>query len=479
MKHISSRRHWLFLVCGVAGVAFLALYYYSYFYFNYPSAPGGDLYNHFLYIQALQDRGVGILFEGYPKLFHLAVLIVMKVTGLDALRVMLYMIPVILLSIALSCSWVAFILKGRNAALITFLLSLFVATQPTQTLYDGGFPNTIAAGIFAPLLIGSSILFIRNFHKKWLYMFFAVSLALVSTHAFTSLYAGVVICSLIFYYQRFWRKYALAVLVLLGLFFLTPFAQPILGIVSTVIKGQSNFPWFHIVGRLDNPNAIWRLIDYPEGIGYSIVYGGIIGFFYLIYWVKNKKYNAAGAYLLVIWVLLLFLGSRIEALGFPVRLARDLAIPLTISTGIVCAAIYEVSQMRIYAKATVILFLCAFSYHHFQYRLYRIRHYEPAMQYSNSNEQALQGSNGNSVAAIGQYLPYVVSQSAIPTFLSEDGILTEVDREKLKDRQYAFFEIRAGHNGELFRPLLVQDGFKEIQRFKDPLKTVILFQRHR
>ncbi|MCC2631329.1 MAG: hypothetical protein K0S20_28 [Patescibacteria group bacterium] len=472
-----ANRLWLPGLMAVFSIAFLVLYSHSYAYFGYPSAPGGDLYNHFLHIRELQNGGIAHFYEGYPKFFHLLVLAGMSLTGLDPLKVMLYMVPLVLLGSALASSWLAYRLGGKVAAFTAFMLMLFVSGQPLQTLYDGGFPNTIAAHIIAPFFLGFVALYLQAKYRKWLLAAFFTGFLLVSTHAFTAVYIGLTIVSLIFLYKKIFWKYGLPFMILCLLFLLTPVAQPLRSILASVIRLKSDFPWVAVVGKLDNPNAIWRLVDYPEGINYFIVYAGIIGTALLAYQAYQKKEKAPLSYMVFVWIILLFVGSRLEVLGFPVRLARDLATPLTIAASIVVATVWERPRFRIPLRIALIALIILMTNHHFLYRLQRIRHYEPTMQYTNADQEAVDMIGDRPAAAIAQFLPYVAKANVVPVFLSENGIHTPEDRAQLESKEYVFFEIRSGHNGEVFRPLVEEMGFRQVAVFKDPLKSVILFRR--
>jgi hypothetical protein len=97
-----------------------------------------------------------------------------------------------------------------------------------------------------------------------------------------------------------------------------------------------SFPFVQFHGQLDNPNAIWPLAAYPGGIGEALVYLGIGGFVIVAYrWLRYPEHPSWHIMtLLLFWTLFLFIGSRLTSLSFPVRLARDLAVPLALLSGI-------------------------------------------------------------------------------------------------------------------------------------------------
>ena len=458
-------------------LAFLALQYGAFAYFGYVSAPGGDVFNHYSLMRDLQVHGLSVFFAGYPRLFHLILLIVTQTTGLPPVTAMLYLIPVVQLGCALAASWLAYLLAGKRAALFALIVSLFVVTQPLQTLYDGGFPSVISAHIWLPLMIGSMYCYLRTRSWRWLAASMLWFLAAMATHTFTVLYAALIILSLLIYWPRFLRPYLIATVAAALVFWLSPFSAPLKAITDAVFYTDSSFPWLHVVGRLNNANAIWGLGDYGPAISYLAVYLGVAGLYFLYCIVSRKEKQAPLAYMLVIWIAILFIGSRMTFLGFPVRLARDLSTPLLISAAVCFAWAMDATKRLPWVQIAIVLGCAWIAAAHVRIRFDRITSYEPAMQYSAATRAAQDVVGDQLTAAVDQHLPSIFNPNNLWVHLDAKDPSAPLNQEALWDKEYVYYDVTADHNGNDYKPAIVSHGFREIARFTDPVRTVVLFRR--
>ncbi|MBU6389256.1 hypothetical protein KGQ71_01950 [Patescibacteria group bacterium] len=461
---------------GVLSLFFLVVSYTVDLAFRYPSAPGGDLYNHYLFIVDLQKYGLSHFFTSYPRLFHLIVLLGMKVTDLPALKVMLYLVPIVLLGVALAAAWVAYLLAGEWAALLAFLILLFVSGQPLQTLYDGGFPNVIAAGIWLPLWVGSTSLYLSHRNWKWLGASLLFALLTLATHHFSLAYLLVLFLLLVLRYG--WRQwyYWLALILIGGALIWTPLGQPFKAILNGVASFGGAFPWIHLVGKLANSDAIWRYADYAVGIGSLQVYLGLAGLIVLAIWMSSRKKDSVLPYLVFCWIVLLLIGSRIEALGFPVRVARDAGVPLAISAAVFIMVLWRMCK-SLAARVGIVALCIALTLPQTIGRFYRLLHYEPTMQYTTADQEAVDRTGDAPTVVLNQLLPTTI-RSSITTV--NPMIHTAVGQENLRtdlaDAEYVFFDIPNGDPDDYSR-WLESNGFQLLVIYGDPLKTVHLFQR--
>jgi hypothetical protein len=83
---------------------------------------------------------------------------------------------------------------------------------------------------------------------------------------------------------------------------------------------------------------------------YFGIAGAALGCFRLLFTPKHKWWPAY--LLLIIWAAILFVGSRIGALAYPVRFARDLAVPLALLGG---AFVGDVSSLSKHVRLNQIM----------------------------------------------------------------------------------------------------------------------------
>ena len=468
----------------IVSIAFLVLYYASFYWQGYVSAPGGDLYNHVSLMRDLQSHGFSVFFVGYPRLFHLVLLIATTITGLNPLRVMLYMLPLVMLGVALSAGWVARLIAGRTAGIVTTVLLLFISQQPWQTLYDGGFPSVIAAGIFLPLWVGSTGLYLQRGGRTWGLASLLFILLIVCTHHLTTIYLFLMVAFLVpFYISRLNRGWALGLAAALIVLWFTPLTEPLHHLLATVLVPQSVFPWYHLVGHLDNPDAIWPISDYPHAISYLVVYGGLLGLLSLSLLAMWRHESKVIPFMVAVWAIFLLVGSQVKALDFPVRLARDASIPLAIGAGVGIVQIWRLASKRWFTLAAFILLLIWAGGPELSRRAYSVFFiYEPTMQYTGADQAAVDQVGSAPTLSLDRPLPSVVKSTIVfssPDSTLMDAALTSWFRTTLAPFQYVIYEVPMGDQSSdlRYRPSLEGVGFTEVAAYGDPLKTVMVFQK--
>ena len=458
--------------------SFLIFWYVEAHRLGYVSAPGGDLYNHAQNVFLLQDEGLRAFTHGYPKLFHLMVLIGMKLTGRNPLVVMLGLFPLV----QVAAAGMAFLLMRRLGSvwtgLVAAVLVLWVSGQPLQTLYDGGFPNYISASIWLPMtLLGITELA----RRRTLGIILSVCgvLAVLLTHHFSVFYVLIFALSVIWIQRRYlsrnvWYGVAGAVLLLLS-----PLAANARDLLASVVQVGSGFPWVHLVGHLDNPNAILPLRAYPEYFNPMIFWVGLITMALVL--TLGKKAPLA-LKILAIWAVALLLASRVEAVGFPVRLARDAGVPLAMlaayGLGWLGHKLAEMSAGSISLRAiavlltvpvVVIVSLATLD------RITRLTTFDPIMQYTPAQAALVeQIQPGEAAGAVNQLLPSVVNRQIKPLFF--DG--TEADNLAQLQPLHAVLVVDsqdATYDSAL--QLLQKSKFRQVAVASDVMRTVYLWRR--
>lgn len=339
--------------------------------YRYSVSPGGDALNHIPYVEAILRGEFGQV-SNYHIVWHLIVAAISAITPLAPITVMAWAGPLLLFT-----SGVSIFLFARRFGLIAGLAAAialgFFSNQPLQTLYDGGFPNVLAAGTVLPLVfLAADTVCRRKTGRSWLVLT-ASLVVLAYSHNIVTLYATAILGLFgleqmaLWLRRRRWSRLTVGgglvgATVVFWLIAVWVFRH---GQISAVALARQfsvidfSFPFIHLTGHLDNPNAIWSLKNYPNGIGELLVVLGIAGFGIAIWRAIIDRHRDVGrmSTLVVLWILVLFVGSQIPALTFPVRLARDLAIPLAVASGIFVASVVDYSERRRLPRLFAVVFV--------------------------------------------------------------------------------------------------------------------------
>jgi hypothetical protein len=355
--HMGSffKRYWQWFVIGGLSVVYALFLYYPIITYNYLVPPGDDPYNHLRELEAYLRDGFK-LNAGYPFAFHWVVYVVSLFFGGDSVRSMVIIYPALLLLSSFAVTYFAYRWLGKIEAIIVFVIYSFFALQPLQTLYDGSFPNVMAAGIILPLFFVTYISMFQEQSRGKIVLYTLLSLilalAIMLTHALSTLYllaTGIVTFPILLFVRagglKHWkRSFGLAVgslLVIVAsgfLVFFTGLLESSLGLAGNYIQLTAPFPFFKLVGHLADPAAYFPdLRAYAAGLGKVVVLMGIVGMIGLGLKLLIKQTLSYGEIVVGVWVIILFIASRTESLGYPVRAARDLTVPLILAGSVALA----------------------------------------------------------------------------------------------------------------------------------------------
>ena len=440
--------------------------------FRYLVPPGGDAVNHNkLVLQILAGDYQAVL--NYHFIWHFLVAGISQLTGTLTIVVMAWLAPLLLVSGGLMLYVFNRRFFGAVAGLTSLILIGFLSFQPMQTLYDGGFPNVLAAATVLPLVFIALEQALSG-KRKWLSvpLFLVSLLVLLYSHHLTTLYALVIIAiyliiQLLIYLNRRrfpWPLVLLVVPVLYGLFLLGVKLFLRLGgtsseaLAAQVVALNSRFPFLHFTGRLDNPNALLDIQSYPLAIGEAVVWLSVSGAVVaLIYFIKDAvSQKGRISLLLLIWAAVLLWGSQTPGLGFPVRLARDLAIPLALLGGLFLQGVWDFSQARRLPKIfpwLIIILSLSLGWLVFSERWQLSRSPNSLVYHLPADTQMVDYINQNlppqSFIAVFQddvYLPLFVRDQRVSAEIS-DGVKMEITNPKkiaefLPGADYIYFEYR-------------------------------------
>lgn len=453
---------------------FLIFSYFWHARLGYVSAPGGDLYNHYHHLVQLREEGIGSFFSGYPRLFHALVLLGMQLTGSDALRVMLALLPLTVAAAGLSAYLFLRCLVGQWPGFLALWLAIFVAKQPLQTLYDGGFPNYLNVAVFFPLVLWG-MAELPAAKRRGALLIGAGTLLMLLTHHFSVTY--LIILAVCAVGTTEWRKtpgLVLGSLLACVVIILSPLGKGFRDQVGGVIRFGGEFPGIHLVGGLDNPNALIPYTAFPDYFGGVIFWGGVItAVLVLVQWWRKRPVPSVLVCLSGL-TLLLLLTSQVKALQFPLRLARDAGVPLYLLTAYgLSVLVQQVKNRR--SRYGLIAAFCLLLLPSTLARLQRLARFEPTMQYTPAQEKLAQVIGASPALAVNQLLPSVPHPNIQPVLLEGETTAGSL-KGALEGKDYVLLE-EGGPEFASIQAVLLENGFQLLQTERDPLKTVWLYGR--
>ncbi|MEI6478394.1 MAG: hypothetical protein WCO52_05415 [bacterium] len=406
MEVIKKNLYWV----AVVGVGILSLFfsYYGVMVHHYVIAPGDDTYVHLRNIIAIAQHGAPAFGTSYPPGFYWLVLGVSKLTHSGILPAYTYTAPILLPLSGLVIWWLAETLYGRTVALVVYGLYALVSLQPLQTYYDGTLPNITAASILMPLAFTFFIKTLPSPHLtvrkrlSWLALGLLTSALIFYTHHLTVLvFVGVMApwaaLLAILYARRAHRPLVLvgavvgvlaAASLTIWAFFTLSLFGPARGVVLEFATFTNQFPYFHPLKG--SGVSQWTLGAISGLIGGVILRCGLAGLVVILARLRSfPKRMRLGTILILLWLLLYLVGSHYQWSGEPTRLARDMAMPLSILAGwFIVEFVGWLRRYSIVAQAIAIILILGMSLAVAHLRAKQEMDYSPMVRFSQSDQVA-------------------------------------------------------------------------------------------
>jgi hypothetical protein len=289
-------------------------------------------------------------FIGYPKLFHLIVYYLSHIFHLDYFYILTYWTPILIVLPSLAIFYLLKQLFNIRTAAIASLLFLFTSNYPLYGFVDGNYPNMLGYGFFGVLCISFIIKYLQS--KKWINLIYSVFFYLLTglTHHLSFIELTAIL--LIF------------IVVVLVLFFFSDQRKTLKikhfigGFIVFICIGTIIFFTYKLYGKMflnftnglfdNNPalkdlylNQAVEYYNYSKIMGPIIWYGGLLGFLYLVIAFFSEEERDIKKILPLIWVLLIYILSRMSSSAIPERFARELSIPLLLCFAYLIEYIYK------------------------------------------------------------------------------------------------------------------------------------------
>ncbi len=307
--------------------------------FGYIVPPGEDpMYHAYMVKDILAGHSETV----YPLLFHRTIALISRVSNYSPITVINYLMPAMVLLPAIGCYVFLRLSVSRKAALIGFLLMLLTSNYGLVAYGDGNYPNILTMGLFAPIALAFLLKLLRDRSPRNILGATIFFVLMVLTHHLTtalvlavSFFFGIVLLvySIFLKPSPHIRKISLTVL-----------SVPIIALVLVAFLPQKAL-FQDVVSNLRNQSTLIGTKDYAQIIsitdtadltGQMIFYIGLFCLVYLVMMLGQNKKNASKlvATLILTWFVVIFVLSRIEIVGLPARIAREVGIPLVLAVAI-------------------------------------------------------------------------------------------------------------------------------------------------
>jgi hypothetical protein len=328
--------------------------------YDWPFPRGVDKYGHAVMVGMMRSEGSTESFMLYPPGFHVLAAGISGLSGLEPLRLFAILAPALLLLPALACYAVARRLWGWEVGVAAALFSGLIAGGSYEHVSHARYPNLI--GVFLLVLAVAALvrLYASSSVQDQLTLAILGS-SVVFYHMVASLYEAVLLAvvGLVFvpYLLLRDRKRGLALLASLA----------VLGLLSTLYAWDTYDLPRLVAGLLPGgPETTGRggeavamaLGTKPTGdfarllatTSQPALWLGLLGALLMVGDLLRRGRMSAPqklAYLtLLLWALLLFLGSRTTMSSFPDRFERDLSLPLAVLAALVLVAVLRSAVAR-------------------------------------------------------------------------------------------------------------------------------------
>jgi hypothetical protein len=313
---------------------------------DWPFVRGLDLYSHAVMANMMLSNGSDSSYLIYPPGFHLLTAELSRLSALDPLRIFAVLAPVLLLPPTLALYTLGRQLWGWHCGLTAAFFYGVLAGGSYYYFDDAMYPNLVAAQFLLVMTIAALIRLYALPSRRAGLLLALLGSAVVLYHQVASLYEAALlglVASLVVPYLLL-RGRGRGIVLLLSL--------ALLGVLSVLYAWDTyNLPQV-FAGLLDSSNAgstgtavnmaIGTQIPYTLGglagavVSQPIAWLGFFGALLLIVDLGSRPSTSQtlAHFTLVLWVLLMFVGSRTSWDGFPQRFGRDLGVPLALLGGL-------------------------------------------------------------------------------------------------------------------------------------------------
>lgn len=305
--------------------------------YDWPSIRGLDHFSHAVMAEQMLAHGSYPGYLIYPPGFSTLSAVLCRISGLSPLMLFPVLAPALLVITALAAYALATRLWGWGYGIAAAALSGLVLHGAYGGLADGRYPDLVSAYFLIPMGIAALLTLYQSPSVRSALLAAVLGASPVLYHSVATLYEGLIlllaaVTSLP--YLLWLRRRAEARMVLLALVLLTllstcyawytygvgwPLARhgATSSAVSLVLGSQDVLPASHLLAQLA-PAIVWL---------------GVLGLAMLAVALPSQRTppQVLATVTIILWCVLMYLGSRTAADGFPQRFERDLGAALSVA----------------------------------------------------------------------------------------------------------------------------------------------------
>jgi hypothetical protein len=321
--------------------------------YDWPFARGIDKYEHVIMTNMMLSEGTTESFMLYPPGFHVLTAGISRLSGLEPMEIFAVLAPALLVLPALACYALATRLWGWQYGVAAAAFSGLLLDGTYQHLNEARWPNFIGSQFLMILAVAALIGLYASPTVRQGLLFALLGSSAVLYHQIASYSEAVLLAFVALLFLPYLllrdRGRALALfssLALLGFlsvlyawdtYDLGRLAWGLLGgqetgrggeAVAMAIGTKAAYPLPHLI-RTTSPPVLWL---------------GLLGALLLLVDRRSRASTPATlAHLtLLLWAVLLFVGSRTGLSGFPDRFERDVGVPLALLAALAFVTIFRV-----------------------------------------------------------------------------------------------------------------------------------------
>ncbi len=339
---------------------------------DWPYIRGLDHYSHAIMTDRIMSEGEIEPYFVYPPGFHAMSAVVSRLSGLDPLEIFSVLGPTLLLLPALSCYVLARRLWGHEYGVAAAFFSGVIMGGSYYYFNDAMYPNLMASQFFLVLTVAALFRLYRWPSTRNGLLLALLGSSVVLYHQVSSPYLALLLAlvATLFLPYLLLRERRRGVVLLLSL--------GLLGVLSALYAWETYDPPQVIAsakgGGTDETSALVDMaigtqVPYEMGLLVGVIVSqpvawlGLLGTLFVASVLVRQWWGVPQtlAYLtLLLWPLLLFVGSRTSYSGFPQRFGRDLGIPLAVLAGLAFVVILrsllkDRKPVAVFAASLVVL----------------------------------------------------------------------------------------------------------------------------
>lgn len=308
---------------------------------DWPYLRGGDQFNHAVMANQMLSEGNYDSYLVYPPGFPILTAGISHLSGLAPVDLFPVLAPALLILPALACYALAKRLWGWECGVAAAAFSGILLMGTYANVEQARYPNLVSAQFLLVLAVAALIALYRSPSPRAVLLFGLLGSSAVLYHSVGTFYAALLfalVSALILPYLLLrHRRTGVALLISLALLgvFSVAFAwdtYDLASLIGGLVSGSETGAGGEAVSIVIGTQPPLDLSELPQRVSPPVLWLGLLGMLLLLVPRRDgaSGYGLAERATMLLWVAILFVGSRTALSGFPHRFDRDLGIPLAV-----------------------------------------------------------------------------------------------------------------------------------------------------